>query len=116
VHKNDDYYIFHNQSVEADYSFKNHLKMAWLVVKYNHDKFPPHDENVYYVQKGDIIKFGRVRFKIRELKLNRSTDSASSEEAITHDVRMCLDFRHSLLQDTIAFDGQNEHEMISSPI
>lgn len=95
VHKNNEYYIFHNQSVEADYSFKNHLKMAWLVVKYNQDKFPPHDDNIYYVQKGDIIKFGRVRFKIRELKINRTSDGESSDEAITHTVNV-LNYRDAL--------------------
>ena len=62
--------------------------MAWLVVKYNQDWIPPHEENVYYVEKGDIIKFGRVRFKIRELKINRSQEGEYSEDAITHNVNI----------------------------
>lgn len=108
VYKNDSYHIFHNQSVEADYSYKNHLKMAWLVVKYNQDWLPPHEENVYYVEKGDIIKFGRVRFKIRELKINRSAEGESEEDAVTHHVNVLdqglgASQRHG--EETITYDN-----------
>jgi hypothetical protein len=69
--------------VEADYSFKNHLKMAWLVVRYQQDWMYPNEENIYYIEKGDIIKFGRVRFKVRELMI-QGLGVDSNEEAISH--------------------------------
>lgn len=80
--------------------------MAWLVVKYNQDWIPPHEENVYYVQKGDIIKFGRVRFKIRELKINRSGNLEDSEDAITHHVNI-MDQQAAVVpgnEETINYD------------
>ena len=64
--------------MEADYSFKNHLKMAWLIVRYNQDWIIPNDENVYYCEKGDIIKFGRVRFKIRTLVIDPENEQDDS--------------------------------------
>ena len=44
--------------------------MAWLIVRYNQDWITPSDENIYYCERGDIIKFGRVRFKIRHMVLD----------------------------------------------
>lgn len=84
VYKNDQYNVFHNQAVEADYSFKNHLKMAWLVVRYNQDWIYPTEDNIYYIEKGDIIKFGRVRFKVREMSIQGIGVDSNEEDAISH--------------------------------
>lgn len=106
VYKNSQYYAFHNQSVEADYSFKNHLKMAWLVVRYQQDWMYPNEENIYYVEKGDIIKFGRVRFKIRELMIQGLGVDSMEEEAISHHLNILHNSpnRNREVEDTLTFD------------
>lgn len=106
VYQNQQYYAFHNQSVEADYSFKNHLKMAWLVVRYQQDVMYPNEDNIYYVEKGDIIKFGRVRFKVRELMIQGIGVDSMEEEAISHHINI---LHHSgnrprEVEDTLTFD------------
>lgn len=44
--------------------------MAWHIVRYTPDKLSPKETNRFYVGLGDIIKFGRVRFRIRKLCLS----------------------------------------------
>ena len=80
VWKNEKYWLFHNQSVDADYSFKNHLKMGWQIVRYNRDWINPQYDNVYYCEEGDIIKFGRVRFKIRKLRIQGDEPDSQIED------------------------------------
>jgi hypothetical protein len=113
VYKNQKYFAFHNQSVEADYSYKNHLKMAWLVIKYNQDWLPPHEENVFYVEKGDIIKFGRVRFKVRELKINQHTPEESSMgDVIRHDVNVEHEAaRSKIIADKLVLEAANNQSI-----
>lgn len=45
--------------------------MAWFIVRTSSDKHFPGETNRYYLKVGDIIKFGRVRFKIRKLVLEQ---------------------------------------------
>ena len=54
--------------------------MAWHVVRYTPDKFNSREENRFYCSQGDIIKFGRVRFRIRKLRIN-DNDCTENEEA-----------------------------------
>ena len=51
--------------------------MAWFVVRYYADKYQPSESNKFYVEQGDIIKFGRVRFKIRKLEMLQNFDDDS---------------------------------------
>jgi hypothetical protein len=44
------YWLFHNQHVDQDYSYKNHVKMAWFVVRYYADKYQPSESNKFYVE------------------------------------------------------------------
>jgi len=53
--------------------------MAWHVVRYTPDKLNPREENRFYCVQGDIIKFGRVRFRIRKLRINDG-DCTENEE------------------------------------
>lgn len=80
VFKHDQYWLFHNQSVDADYSYKNHVQMAWNVVRFSNDLYQPGQCNRYYVKQGDIIKFGRVRFKIRKLTLDGRDDQNNIDQ------------------------------------
>ena len=109
VYQNGQYYLFHNQSVEEDYSFKNHLKMAWLVVRYSQDWINPNDENVYYCEKGDIIKFGRVRFKIRSLviELDQQLEEIddSKAEINTQPINILQNLNRN--DDTLTLDNDN---------
>ena len=54
--------------------------MAWHVVRYTPDQLNSREENRFYCHQGDIIKFGRVRFRIRKLRIN-DTDCTENEEA-----------------------------------
>ena len=81
MYKKGFYWLFHNQPVDAEYSYKNHIQMAWFIVRYSQAKefgsTQDFENNRFFVEEGDIIKFGRVRFKIRKLKI---LDTDSSEE------------------------------------
>ena len=81
AYKHGDYWLFHNQSIESD-SYKHHIKMAWFVVRYSQDKYKPQENNKMYVELGDIIKFGRVRFRIRKLCLNYEDESVDGNSEI----------------------------------
>ena len=45
--------------------------MAWFVVRYQQDKYNPKENNRMYVDLGDIIKFGRVNFKVSVIKSDK---------------------------------------------
>ena len=53
--------------------------MAWFVVRYQQDKHNAKENNKIYCDFGDIIKFGRVRFRIRKLCINYDDDDISSK-------------------------------------
>mmetsp|Transcript_22019 Transcript_22019/g.16387 ORF Transcript_22019/g.16387 Transcript_22019/m.16387 type:complete len:93 (+) Transcript_22019:263-541(+) len=60
----DAYWVFHSKSLE-DETFTNHVDRVWRVVKYeNHVE---NKTNCYELVQGDVVKFGRVRFKIKKL-------------------------------------------------
>jgi hypothetical protein len=44
--------------------------MIWQIIRFTEDTFNPGEFNRYYCEEGDIIKFGRVRFKIRKLRVS----------------------------------------------
>ena len=81
------YWIYHNRSlykpgqIEKDNAF-SHTDQAWLIVRYQNQETPKMVEideiqnkiakfkpelNQVKVFQGDVLKFGRVRFKIREM-------------------------------------------------
>ena len=64
VYKQGQYWMFHSKSLLDD-SFKNHADRVWKIVKYQNYK--DKNENSCRVIEGDVIKFGRVRFRIKKL-------------------------------------------------
>ena len=68
--KNGSYWLYHSKSLKDD-AFKNHADRVWRVVKFethsNQKK-----ENTLKVSEGDVIKFGRVRFRVKQLVVNQS--------------------------------------------
>ncbi len=68
VYKQGQYWMFHSKSLNDD-SFKNHADRAWKIVKY--DTYSNGKLNTTRVQEGDVIKFGRVRFKVKMLVIDR---------------------------------------------
>jgi hypothetical protein len=46
--------------------FKNPERMLWKVVKYSYD--PREQIQGHRLMKGDVVKIGRVRFKIRDIQ------------------------------------------------
>ena len=61
--------------------------MAWFVVRYYADKYQPGCSNKFYVEQGDIIKFGRVRFKIRKLVMQEEDEIGSNESGYINHLR-----------------------------
>jgi hypothetical protein len=60
--------MFHSKSLNDD-SFKNHADRVWKIVKY--DTYSNGKLNTTRVQEGDVIKFGRVRFKVKKLVIDK---------------------------------------------
>lgn len=52
--------------------------MAWYIIRYSPDKFDQSQDNTMYAQVGDIIKFGRVRFRIRRLVLGNEEETSKN--------------------------------------
>ena len=66
--------------MDEEYSYKNHIQMAWFIVRYSTAMIGNEVEhNRFYVEEGDIIKFGRVRFKIRKLRILDDDDESESD-------------------------------------
>jgi hypothetical protein len=57
--------------------------MGWQIVRYHKDWINTQYENIFYCEEGDIIKFGRVRFKIRKLRIQEN-DEESSDPLANH--------------------------------
>ena len=55
----------HQDLIKDEDLFKNPERMLWKVVKYTYDS----NEAIrgHRLTKGDVIKIGRVRFKIRDI-------------------------------------------------
>ena len=67
VYRQNKYYVFHSKSLSDD-SFKNHAERAWRVVKYENQM--GQKMNCYRIEEGDVVKFGRVRFKVKKMVVN----------------------------------------------
>ena len=52
-----------------DETFKNHAERAWRIVKY--ENFVENKTNHFKIEKDDVIKFGRVRFLVKELVIDK---------------------------------------------
>ena len=79
--------------------------MAWFVVRYSQDKYNPKENNKTYVGLGDIIKFGRVRFRIRKLCLNYEDESAEMNSELK-------DFQEYLQKN---FQPNSDNRVSSNP-
>lgn len=101
VYKHGQYWLFHNRAIEND-SYKHHLKMAWYIVRYNQDKFDRKFDNQMYASVGDIIKFGRVRFRIRRLVL---CNEGETDENTDYYEMGGEDWKMPLLSDGEEIDG-----------
>ena len=71
------YWLFHAKSLQDD-AFKNHADRVWRVVKFEtHER----KENSMRVGQGDIIKFGRVRFAVKKLVVDKSDAEVKSQRS-----------------------------------
>eukprot|EP00347_Sterkiella_histriomuscorum_P004352 403360777 len=68
VYKQGNYWMYHSKSLQDD-SFKNHVDRVWRIVKY--ETFTTGKQNTFKVMQGDTIKFGRVRFQIKKLHVDK---------------------------------------------
>ena len=69
VYKQGQYWMYHAKSLNDD-SFKNHADRVWRIVKY--ETYLNKKSNTFKVIEGDTIKFGRVRFRIRKLVIDKN--------------------------------------------
>ncbi len=60
--------MFHSKSLNDD-SFKNHADRVWRIVKY--EAYQDKKINTFRVIEGDVIKFGRVRFRVKKLVVDQ---------------------------------------------
>lgn len=68
VYKQGQYWMYHSKSLLDD-SFKNHADRVWKIVKY--DSYCNGKINTTKVVEGDVMKFGRVRFKVKRLVIDK---------------------------------------------
>ena len=61
--------MFHSKSLNDD-SFKNHADRVWRIVKY--ENYQNKKMNTFKLDEGDVIKFGRVRFRVKKLAVDHS--------------------------------------------
>jgi hypothetical protein len=61
--------MFHSKSLNDD-SFKNHADRVWRIVKY--ESYKDKRINTMRINEGDVIKFGRVRFRVKKLVIDRA--------------------------------------------
>lgn len=109
VFRDKNYWVFnskslHTDSGDFDYD-QNHIDQAWQVIRYHNQK--SHKlvsagdiQHKNYSQKrfdesvklcvGDIVKFGRVRFRIKELVCKRPKLGEVYDETIDHQVKIDL--------------------------
>jgi hypothetical protein len=69
--------MYHSKSLN-DEAMKNHVDRVWRIIKY--ESFSPGKINTCRVVQGDIIKFGRVRFQIKKLVVDKADLENSGEE------------------------------------
>jgi hypothetical protein len=68
VYKQGQYWFYHSKSLKDD-SFKNHADRVWRIVKY--EAYQNKKGNTLRVFEGNTIKFGRVRFRIKKLVIDK---------------------------------------------
>lgn len=82
VFKSGLYWVYHSKSLNDD-SFKNHADQVWRIVKYeNHED---RKVNTFRVAEGDVIKFGRVRFRVKKLVVDPNDIESFIKATTTHD-------------------------------
>lgn len=78
VFKYGQYWLFHAKSLLDD-AFKNHADRVWRIVK--HEKHANQKRaNTFKVGETDVIKFGRVRFRVKKLLVDPSDIRALDKE------------------------------------
>jgi len=82
--------------------------MAWIIVKYTQDILYPNETNRYYLTQGDIIKFGRVRFRLRKLHIEDDYDSSEDRDE-AKDSGASQDHSHNQTDDENAGEQPNEN-------
>ena len=87
VYKQGQYWLYHSKSINDD-SFKNHADRVWKIVKY--EAYKQKKMNTLRVYEGETIKFGRVRFKIKKLVVDKADQgqSIANESKIEHIVQI----------------------------
>lgn len=93
IYKRGQYWVFHSKSLLDD-SFKNHADRVWRIVKFETHANQKRS-NTMRVQEGDVIKFGRVRFKVKKIVVDPSDvrdrdlkQSANKRDSINFDNEM----------------------------
>ena len=67
--KNDKFYFCPNIQIIKDNNLQGMINSSWLLYQ---GKNYPKSQNQYRLSEGDIIKIGRIKFIIREIKIKQS--------------------------------------------
>jgi len=102
VYKQGSYWLYHCKSLQ-DETFKNHTERVWRIVKY--ENYLSSRPNVIFrlmfhpqylkLKLGDIIKFGRVRFQIKQLVVDLNDINSSSKNNNSDDSPGSKPSRHA---------------------
>ncbi len=70
------YYVYHSRDFTDEDALKHPQEQAWIVVKSMRQEMFPHliNKKGYRLSKGDVCKFGRVRFRVKEISSERESE------------------------------------------
>ena len=99
VYKHGAYWIYHSKSLKDD-TFQNHADRVWKIVKY--ECYNNRKLNTCELQEEDVIKFGRVRFKVKKLVVDPDLIDNDNDD---NDDGYTIPTRNNIPVDTSANQG-----------
>lgn len=83
AYKNGSYYAYHGKDLQVKEVLKSPSEQIWMplrtATKYNSkDRYDPYFG--YKIKKGDIVKFGRVRFRIKNISSYSKEEQPNNKE------------------------------------
>eukprot|EP00347_Sterkiella_histriomuscorum_P021046 403335468 len=100
LYRNGGYWIYHKNQVDLSELYQNHEEKLWLVVKHYQNRTSPQHNKGYRLEKNDIVKFGRVRLRVRDIDY-------SSQESLTNN--KTKESNNQEYQDEMYGSGINIH-------
>ena len=105
--KGDEYSLKYEEELESDITLKSLDDKMWIVIHNTH-----FDENEgYRLREGDIIKLGKVIFKVKEIKVDQKTKIKSDKNLKGNGIHNS----NNLLKDRTVADFRNINQFSNRP-